>query len=203
MPAMAAEAAAVGAAAAATPRGRGKKRKKQATDDPEDPSDPYYLAPELIWWYTEQLPNRFRNTQTWKDLVGAVTNGQVVTCLADGCDRFWEVTAEHDVKDRLNSLWSHFHSRVEKEKDWEDKWHPDDTMMKQYLACYKRGQMAEKEAQREAAQQEDEESQDGEEGEEDEEQEEETSMGIQPPEVLPGKRGSWIRKDGWTGESLF
>ena len=44
-------------------------------------------------------------------------------------------------------------------------------MLKQHLACYKRGQLAEKEAQREAAYQEDEESQDGDEGEEDEGQE--------------------------------
>ena len=35
------------------------------------------------------------------------------------------------------------------------------------------------------------------------EQEEETVMDFQPPEILPGKRGSWLRKDAWTGKSLF
>ena len=38
-------------------------------DDPNDPDDPYYMDPGLIWWYTENLPNRWRACRTWNDLM--------------------------------------------------------------------------------------------------------------------------------------
>ena len=69
------------------PKKKARARGKRPTDDPNDPNDRYYMEPELIWWYSQNLPNRFRGCRTWRQLCEAACDGRTVQCLADGCER--------------------------------------------------------------------------------------------------------------------
>jgi len=120
-----------------------KKKNRGSTDDPDDEQDPNYLAPELVWWYTECLPNRWRGCRTWMDLCDAACDGTGVHCLAEGCDRSWLLGSDWDMNTCLMSCWSHMHSKAGTEHGWdkEDQTHATKTMMTQFLACYKREQL--------------------------------------------------------------
>ena len=120
-----------------------QKKRKASSDDPNDVTDRYYLNPEIIWWFTENLPNRFKGCRTWRDLVAAALNGQLVRCLAEGCGRDWKITSEHDQNSCLMSMWSHMDAKAENEANDFPKWHATQHFMQQLLACYKREQLAE------------------------------------------------------------
>ena len=119
-----------------------KSKRAKTTDDPNDPKDRYYMAPALIWWFTENLPNRFRGCRTWKELCEAASDQSMVQCLAEGCSRAWQIGEDRELSMCLMSMWSHMDARAAQEEDWDVKWHANKNMMRQLLACYKRDQLA-------------------------------------------------------------
>ena len=130
------------------PKKKARARGKKSTDDPNDPTNKYYMEPELIWWYSQHLPNRWRGCRTWRQLCEAACDGTAVACLADGCTRSWTIDENHDQSSCLMSLWAHMDGKSEVEAEWATKWHATENMMKQFLACYKREQLVELERQK-------------------------------------------------------
>jgi hypothetical protein len=173
-----------------------KAKNRKTTDDPTDKKDRWFMEPELVWWFTENLPNRWRACRTWKDLCEAAVFGDSVECLAEGCERFWEVREDWDLSSCLMSMWSHMDSRVEAEKDWAEKWHANKNMMKQFLACYKREQLADRERKGEGA---------GSGGSGSSSSSGDTNQGFAPPANLiqqkANLRGAWATRGGWGGKT--
>jgi len=135
---------------------RKKRKSRKNTDDPNDKDDPNYLAPQIIWWYTERLPNRWRGCRTWEQFCKVARTDTGAHCLAWNCDKSWmtgtdTIGNEWDIDNCMMSLWSHMYSSADREKNWDkkDQNHATENTMTQFLACYKRGQLAEKEKERE------------------------------------------------------
>ena len=168
-----------------------KAKNRKSTDDPTDKKDRYYMEPELVWWFTENLPNRWRACRTWKDLCEAASDGHSVECLAEGCERSWEVGKNWDLSACLMSMWSHMDSRAVAEKDWAEKWHANHNMMKQFLACYKREQLADLERERQGSSSSSSSSSSD-------------TMGFSPPANIiqqrANLRGAWATQGGWGGK---
>ena len=139
------------AAAAKTSR----KKRKADSDDPLDPSSQYFMDPELISWFTDNLPHRWQGIRTWAQMVDAAKTGlaRAVSCPAEGCERVWHIREDVDEASALGSLWAHLNSRADREDDWEldDKQHGTHQFLQQLQACYKRMQLADMEKEREEA----------------------------------------------------
>ena len=143
------EADAGGPSSSTSKRSR-KKKQDPNYDDPENEQDRYYPDPAYIWWMTENLPHRWRGVRTWGELCEAAWDerAQTVCCFAEDCDREWPVGPDRDRSSCIMSMWSHMESCCEKEKEKSYEWHPNESMMKQFLACYKREQLADLERKR-------------------------------------------------------
>ena len=112
-----------------------------------------------------------------------------------------------DVSSCIGSMWSHMQSRAERETEWEEKWHASQPMMDQFLACYKRRQLADKEREKEEQAEKGKGGGPGSSADASipEAEAEPDMQGFTPPQNLvqqaAGRAATWATRSGWGGSA--